>query len=98
MAPRTTRRPVVRLAGLTGAALLFAPAALATPAAARSATAPAALPAEQLAAPASAPLDAAAAETQLAGMINDLRAQRGLPPLQFDPVLVALARERSRDM
>jgi uncharacterized protein YkwD len=39
-----------------------------------------------------------AAEVKTYVGINNLRAQRGLPPLSPDPQLVAVARARSRDM
>ncbi len=55
-------------------------------------------PEYQLASPLAAPLDAPAAEAQIVGMINTLRAQRGLPTMQADERLAALARERSQDM
>src|SRR5919108_5947899 len=45
-----------------------------------------------------APLDGPAVEAQLADLINALRIDRGLPPLDYDPVLADLARQRCLDM
>src|SRR4051812_39097864 len=47
---------------------------------------------------ADAPLDATAAEQQVADMINELRKSSGQPPLELDPALTELARTRSQDM
>ncbi len=85
---RTLRRRAVMGAAAATPFLLTRPAS----------GAPRVGPQYQLASPLAAPLDAPAAEAQIVDMINALRAQRGLAPMQADERMAALARERSQDM
>lgn len=87
-----SRRRQVLLASLLGSlALLGAPLATASAQVANPLQA-------SLPPPGSAHLDPSAADLQLMSMINALRAQNGVDPLQPDPTLSQLAQQRSQDM
>jgi uncharacterized protein YkwD len=93
------------LAGFLGRLLLLATIGIAVaapgPAAAQSQSAQAVLEraAARLAAEApTGPHELPAAEVEIVGLINTLRADAGVPLLLPDPTLVDLARIRSRDM